>query len=195
MIPVRAAFTALLFLALSGCVVPRVQGNLDSVPPDRGIVLFSTGAERPNGFSYALRLVEGQSRRVYDRGVFNMDSPLLGWDFEAVHARVFSLSLRPGTYYLVAQFQGGAYWCTTDFPVFTFEVEERSIRYIGHFQIDSSRIFLRDGDAARDMEFFRRKNPALASVEIQDRPSESFQVSEECNGPHSFIQGIIFSKP
>ncbi|HET9863442.1 MAG TPA: hypothetical protein VFP37_08365 [Steroidobacteraceae bacterium] len=131
----------------------------------KGLVIFSTGASRTNiGASTSLRLVDGSSRKWYDKVVMNIDYPFES-HFAGEHGHVRTLQLPPGEYFLMPQ-TANPFFVTTAAPVYRFSVEAGRATYIGNFRLHEDRLTCTDDKAARDLEFFRAKNPAMSSVAV-----------------------------
>ncbi|MBB3177939.1 hypothetical protein [Variovorax sp. Sphag1AA] len=178
---------------LCGCttVGKDVAANLQRVPEDKGIVLFSTGSVNTSiAFPVSIRLVNGISKKWYDKVIISFSYPLES-HFKESYGRVRSLTLPPGKYYLIP-WGANPYFQTTGAPLFTFEVVGGRVTYIGSLFYDSGRITLQDFNRARDVRYFSEKNPGfnVSAVDIA-----LIQKVGYLTAPSSFMKGIIWDAP
>lgn len=186
----------LSFIVLCGCTSTgsKVAENTTVIPADRGIVLFSTGADKTNrSFSTGLNLVQAETRKRYDRVIINIDYPFTS-NFASEHGHVRTLTLPEGDYFLVPN-SGNPAFCLTKYPTFRFTVKRGVITYIGSFQLSSNHLVQSNLNQQRDVQYFRKKNPGLASQDIFFQnlivSAEKFDI---CAGS-SFVKGIIWELP
>jgi hypothetical protein len=181
-----------LAAALAGCttVGGGVSENLKTIPPGKGIALFSTSADQTSlSFSTYLTLVEGSSFRKYDKVIINIDYPLFSSHFGNLHGHARSLVLPAGDYYFRPS-SGNPYFIVTEAPIYKFKVSEGHISYLGNVHLSGNHLQFSTNFYDRDVAFFQRKNPDLSTVSITRSPLE--------NGPKFSefrISGIIWDAP
>lgn len=172
----------LLSLVTLGCatVGGGVAENLKSIPPNRGLVLFSTSADKTNlASTTCLRLVEGSTLRSYDKVIINLDYPFFGAPF---HVR--SLVLPEGWYYLQPT-SVNPHLAVTETPIYRFRVRAGSATHIGNFHLSLSQVsrpirsrkihgslVWSSETYARDVEYFRSKNPESNDISFQRQTIE-----------------------
>lgn len=182
---------------LCGCATTSgSNADLSEIPKGRGIVLFSTGADKTNGTqSTGLSLVQAQTRKMYDKIVINIDSPFFTSNFPNEHAHVRSLILPEGDYFLILK-SGNPAFCLIIYPTYFFSVKEGNITYIGSFQLSSNQLTLTQSNRARDIEYFQQKNQKLMTKDIASQiPIVSSEKYDYCSPGHSFVKGIIWDLP
>lgn len=157
---------SLLLACLLGCAtIGGMSENLTSVPPGKGLVLFSTGADKTNlSFSTSLTLVEGASRKRYDKVIINIDYPFSS-NFPNEHGHVRTLALPEGDYYLMPS-SGNPYFVITKAPVYRFKIINGRITYIGNFHLSGSVLSWSESKYKRDADYFLIKNPNLSGSRI-----------------------------
>jgi hypothetical protein len=186
----------LLVIVLVGCatVGSKVGQNMTEIPKGKGIVLFSTGADKTNlAFSTGLRLVQAESRKVYDKVIVNIDYPFTS-DFPDRHGHVRSLTLPAGRYFLIPK-SGNPAFCLTSYPTYEFSVEPGGITYIGSFQISANRLKWDATSQNRDIDYFLRKNPALVTHTIEKQSVNIGTVQIDNCDSNTFMRGIIWDSP
>jgi hypothetical protein len=162
-------FIALLPLLAAGCVTVEggIAENLHAIPPDRGLVLFSTSADETNlSLNTSLRLVQGSTLRKYDKVVINLNYPFSGSQF---HVR--SLLLPEGYYYL-QPLSLNPQFVVTNAPIYRFTVRAGRATHIGNFHLSlphvsrvresrktQGRLSWSGETYARDVEYFKARNP------------------------------------
>jgi hypothetical protein len=179
-----------LLICLSGCAtVGGMPENLASVPPGKGLALFSTGAAQTNlSFSTSLALVEGASRKKYDKVIINLDYPFSS-NFPNEHGHVRILALPEGDYYLMPS-SGNPYFVTTHAPVYRFKVVTGRITYIGNFHLAGNLLSWSGSKFQRDVDYFLKKNPNLSDSRIDVQKVEV--ASDVSKFP---TKGIIWDAP
>jgi hypothetical protein len=185
-------FIALLSFLLPGCatVGGGVAENLQSIPPDRGLVVFSTSADETNlSLSTSLRLVEASTLRKYGMVVINLNYPFFGSRF---HVR--SLLLPEGYYYFQPLSIDPRFY-VTDAPIYHFKVTAGTAAHIGNFHLSLSynsrpnssrktqgRLTWSGETYARDVEYFKKRNPEFKDRYFQQQavgvgpPYSSFKI-------------------
>jgi hypothetical protein len=160
---------SLLLICLFGCATigGGVVENLSVVPQGKGLVLFSTGADKTNmSFGTSLTLVEGASLKRYDKVVINIDSPFSSSNFPNEHGHVRTLALPEGEYYLMPS-AVNPYEVMTKAPVYRFKIMNGHITYIGNFHLSATRsLSWADSKYKRDVDYFLQKNPNLSGSHI-----------------------------
>src|SRR5512138_1618008 len=161
-----------LALILSGCAtVGGMSENLASIPPGKGVALFSTGAAKTKlSFSTRLALIQGSSRKQYSQVNINLDYPAAS-DFSGEHGHVRNLVLPAGEYYLMPV-AVNPFSEITKGSVYRFQVAEGRTTYLGNFFLANDVISWSDQMAQRDSDLFRRKNPAFAATKIEPQKVE-----------------------
>jgi hypothetical protein len=169
----QLCFALLLVSSLAGCATPG-QGtaeNLTSIPQNRGLVLFSTSADKTNlSFSTVLTLVEGASLNKYDKVYINIDYPFSS-NFPDEHAHVRTLALPQGEYFLLPS-SGNPYLVMARAPVYKFKVSNDRIAYIGNFHLANNALRWEESKLKRDVDYFVRKNPGMANVPVEPQKAE-----------------------
>jgi hypothetical protein len=181
----------LLGSSLLGCATTghTIAENLASVPHGKGLVLFSTSADKTNlSFSTGLTLVEGASRKKYDKVIINLDYPFSS-DFPNEHGHVRTLALPEGEYYFLPR-SGNPYFVMTKAPVYKFKVTNSRITYIGNFHLSGNLLSWSGSQYRRDVDYFVQKNPAMANVSAE--PQRIEVVSDV---PQFEVKGIIWDVP
>jgi hypothetical protein len=191
----KNAFLLLLAL-LAGCatVGSTVVENMTNIPSGKGVVIFSTGANRTNlSFSTGLSLVQAETRKKYDKVVINIDYPFAS-HFPTQHGHVRSLTLPEGDYFLIAR-SGNPYFCLTKYPTYQFTVKKGTISYLGSFQLSSDQIRLTTSNQQRDLQYFLQRNPAIQRNDISDQSvildAKAFKSCSE----NSFVRGTLGEVP
>jgi hypothetical protein len=204
---------ALLVCSCTATVGRDVSKDMTSIPTGKGVVVFSTAAFDPSSDftnSTSLHLVEGPSRKVYDKVIVPINSQFNSYDFPNESGKVRSLTLPEGYYYFVP-IPNSTYACAIDMPIYRFSVKSDSISYIGNFLLTSGapaltalgkieravHISLSDTPMRRDVDFFLRSNPSLKKYSISENLPEKIEnPGYNCSFLNSnFITGIIFSLP
>lgn len=151
----------------SGCATigQGIDVNMTSIPKGKGVVLFSTEAQKTSAsMSTSLSLVNGISRHKYGNVIVIIDAPFHS-DFPGRHGNVRTLTLPAGEYYFVPS-------CVNPFmymakaPVYKFEVKAGTLEYIGNFSIVGNQLHWSNATFPRDLAFFKAKNPKLAEMWI-----------------------------
>jgi hypothetical protein len=186
----------LMLAVLAGCttVGRSVVQDMPEIPPGKGVVLFSTGADATNlSFSTGLRLVQAETMKRYDKVAITIDYPFAS-DFPDSHGHVRSLTLPQGNYFLVPR-SGNGFFCLVKYPMYRFTVRAGAISYIGSFQLSSRKLSIIRTYQQRDIQVFYRRNPALKSQAVVFQQvvigRESFNSCEENNS----IKGVIWEAP
>ena len=167
------ALAALSVLCGAGCATTghMPDEGMTGIAAGKGLVVFSTGASATNLVtSTSLRLVQGSSRKMYDKVVVNVDYPFKS-HFPGEHGRVHTLQLPPGEYLFVPQVSN-VYLVTTAAPIYRFTVGAGEATYIGNFWIADNQLTWSDAKSARDIDYFRSRNPALVSLPIVSQRAE-----------------------
>lgn len=170
----RRAACAIAALWLASCATTghKIDEGMTSIAAGKGLVMFSTGSNKTHlSTSSSLRLVEGSSRKVYDKVVIQIDYPLFKSHFPDEFGHVHTLQLPPGEYFLVPQITN-PFIVTTAAPVFRFKVDAGEAAYIGNFWLQDGAIEVSDKKRQRDIDFFRAKNPGMGGVDVNPRPAE-----------------------
>lgn len=173
---------SILSLVIPGCatVGGGIVENLERIPTNRGLVLFSTSADKTNlASSTSLRLVEGSTLKSYDKVIINLDYPFFGSPF---HVR--SLVLPEGWYYLQPT-SVNPHLAVTETPIYRFRVRAGSATHIGSFHLSLSQVsrpirsrkihgslIWSSETYARDVEYFRSKNPESNGISFQRQTIE-----------------------
>ncbi len=159
---------ALAAVSLCACVTKgNVVENLEAVPQDRGLVVFSTGADQKTAFHpLSLRLVDGSTLTIYDRFNLSLDTAYQSSTFAEDNARVRLLNLPEGTYYFLPHI-ASAFVIVTEGPVYRFTVRKNAVTYIGSFIRSGATLTWTGEHFDRDVGYFRGKNPRLASTRIE----------------------------
>jgi len=182
----------LLCLALlNGCATTgqNVVENLPSVPPDRGLVLFSTGAATTNlSSSTGLTLVEGVSLKKYDKVAISIDYPFSS-HLPNEHGHVRTLALTGGDYFLLPR-SGNPYFVLTKAPVYKFRVTNGQITHIGNFYLSGNSLSWSGSTYNRDVDYFLQRNPKLSGNRIDSQRAEVVSDVSQFK-----IQGIIWDVP
>lgn len=169
----RIAALALALAALGGCAIAgkEVAAGLIGVPPGKGIVVFSTGADDLSlSFSTRLMLVDGATHMKYDKVVIFMDAKLgLTYTFPETNSTVRSLTLPAGDYNLMPV-PGNPMFRTVAAPVFKFTVAPGVVEYVGGVHLGHARLTVDNGHRQRDMDYFLAQNPALATAPVVASP-------------------------
>ncbi|MDX5994847.1 hypothetical protein [Ectopseudomonas alcaliphila] len=161
-----------LFLASCTTTGQGVDENLLQVPTGKGLVLFSTGAERPSSLhSTYLTLVEGNSRKSYDKVIIILNNPFTASHFKDSHGQVRTLALPPGEYFLVPS-SVNPYFIMITAPVYRFMVTEKEVTYIGNFHLGDNQLIWSPTKLQRDTEFFIEKNSAMSGADIKIQKAE-----------------------
>ncbi len=165
---------SLLIICLFGCATAGgMAENLSSIPQGKGLVLFSTGADKTNlSQSTTLKLVEGASRKRYDKVMINIDYPFAS-NFPNEHGHVRTLALPEGDYYLLTD-SGNPFVVMTKGPVYKFKVINGRITYIGNFRLTGNQLLWSSSESKykRDVDYFRQKNPNLSGIRIDTQSVE-----------------------
>ncbi len=184
-------YLSLLLICLLGCATAGgIAENLTSIPEGKGLVLFSTGADKTNlANSTTLALVQGTSRKRYDKVVINIDYPFSS-NFPNEHGHVRTLALPEGEYYLMPT-SANPYVVMKHAPVYRFKTTNGRITYIGNFHLSADRLLLwSDSKYKRDVDYFFQKNPNLSGSRID------LQKAEIASDVSQFgIKGIIWDLP
>jgi hypothetical protein len=180
--------TCLLGCATAGGMVENVQ----SIPQGKGLVLFSTGAYQTNlSQSTTLKLVEGASRKRYDKVMINIDYPFAS-NFPNEHGHVRALALPAGDYYLLPD-SGNPYVVMKKGAVYKFKVINGHITYIGNFYLSGNLLSwsFSESKYKRDVNYFLLKNPNLSGGRIE---SQRVEIAPE-DVSEFRTKGIIWDLP
>lgn len=181
---------SLLLICLLGCATGGgIAENLTVVPQGKGLVLFSTGADKTNlSFSTTLILVEGTSRKKYNSVNINIDYPFSS-NFHNEHGHVRTLALPEGEYFLMPN-SANPYVVTTKAPVYRFKIAKSRITYIGHFHLSGNSLSWAESKYKRDVDYFLQKNPNLSGTRINPQRVEVASDVSEFK-----TKGIIWDLP
>lgn len=178
--------------ALAACttVGKDAMQNLQSIPPGKGIALFSTSANQTSvSSSSRLVLVEGSTLKEYDKVIISIDYPFFTSHFADVHGFLISLVLPPGDYYLKPA-PGNPYLIVTQAPVYKFTVLPDKISYVGNIHLAHPHLRHSMDFSARDISVFQKNNPSISSIAIERHPLE---VGPKFSDFHT--KGIIWEAP
>jgi hypothetical protein len=177
-------------ICLLGCTtVGGMAENLASVPQGKGLVLFSTDADKTNvSQSTSLSLVDGGSRKKYDKVIINIDYPFSS-NFKNEHGHVRTLALPEGDYYLVPS-STNPYLVMTKAPVYKFRIINGRITYIGNFHLSGNMLSWAESKYKRDVDYFLQKNPSLSGSRID---LQKIEVASDVS--HFKTKGIILGLP
>ena len=187
-----------LVAGMAGCSTTgrKIAENLTSLPPTKGLVLFSTGASKTSAaFSTNLLLFEGSSRKRYNKVVINIDYPFHS-HFANEHGHVRTLLLPAGDYYLLPEIANPYVWRTDPYnptrhdPVYKFTVQSNRVAYIGNFWSSGHHLSWSDLKLSRDKSYFLQKNPGMVSIPIEPQKPEVVSDVLSFGG-----KGIIWSLP
>ncbi|MES2947632.1 MAG: hypothetical protein V4858_03730 [Pseudomonadota bacterium] len=181
---------------LSGCtaVAPKIAADMQALPVERGVVLFSTGADKTRRAYYTgLTLLKAGSQKMYDKAFITIDYPLPS-HFPTEHAHVRTLRLPAGDYYLVPN-GGNPHEClgSKQFPTYRFTVTNGSVSYIGSFQIAANQLKPTGSNMRRDVQYFKDKNPKLSTQKIdQQNVIVGSSRTSSCEESFPFAMGITW---
>jgi hypothetical protein len=158
---------SMLLISLLGCATAGgLAENLTAVPQGKGLALFSTGADTTNrALSTSLNLVQGSSRRKYDKVMINIDYPFAS-NFPTEHGHVRTLALPEGEYYLVPDVSN-PFAVTTKGRIYGFKVINGRITYIGNFHLSGNLLSWSESKYKRDVDYFLQKNPGMTNIPIE----------------------------
>jgi hypothetical protein len=183
---------------LGGCAIAGkgVATNLESVPPSKGVVVFSTSADELSAsFAWRLMLVEGESRKKYDKVVIFLNAKLAAAPtFAEQNSVVRTLTLPPGDYYFVPVPVNPALDLVRT-PVYRFSVVAGAVEYIGTVHLEQQRLTVEQSHFDRDVEFFKQKNPTLRDVKVQASTMAVDRYLSRESGAGFEIKGIIWDAP
>ena len=164
---------SLQLIYLFGCTtIGEMSENLISVPQGKGLVLFSTGADRTTMWlDTGLMLVEGSTRRKYERALISVNYPISS-DFPHEHGHVRTLALPEGDYYLLPESGGESCFLPNVYvenkaPVYKFKSSSGRISYIGNFYLSEDNVLTwSESKYKRDADYFLQRNPSLSGIPI-----------------------------
>lgn len=186
-----------VFLVLSGCttVGRGVATSMSNVPPGKGIVIFSTSsAETSLSFPWKMTLVDGASRKRFDKVIIFIDAKTAAPTFSARNTIVRSLTLNAGTYYLVP-LPGNPAMRVVNTPIYTFSVEGGQIQYIGNVMLGNHGLSVATDGRDRDIDFFMAKNPSLKATSVVTRSmTVDSYIAPGSRNPFA-IDGVIWEAP
>lgn len=185
------------FLVLSGCttVGRGVATEMPNIPPGKGIVIFSTSsAETSLSFPWKMTLVDGASKKRFDKVIIFIDAKTAAPTFSARNTIVRSLTLNAGTYYLVP-LPGNPAMRVVNTPIYTFSVEEGRIQYAGNVMLGNQGLSIATDGRERDVNFFMVKNPSLKSMPVVTRSMTVDSYIAPGNRNQFAIEGVIWEAP
>lgn len=189
-------YILLIGVLLAGCatVGTNVASDIAGVPADKGVVIFSTGAEQTNfSFSTALWLVDGESLKRYDKVIINLDYPFSS-HFPGTHVHVRSLTLKPGLYYLVPV-PGNPFFRTTRAPIYAFKALPGRVTYIGSVSLKNRSLLVTAAEQERDMSYFLARNPKLRGESIKTELMTVDRYIHPDTPTPLEVKGIIWEAP
>jgi hypothetical protein len=186
----------LVSLVLAGCttVGTGVVTGIADVPPDKGVVVFSTGADQTNlSFSTALMLVDGESYKRYDKVIVNTDYPFSS-HFAGEHGHVRSLSLKPGSYYLIPV-SVNPFFVTTKAPIYKFAVAGGAVTYVGNVSLKNRVLTISESYQERDVKYFLDRNPKIGPEQVKKMMMKVDGYLTPGSPPPFTIKGVIWEAP
>jgi len=183
----RIAVACLAIAAGTGQAAHDLENGIKEIPPDRGLVVFSTSGTKA-GFAIGsfLRLIDPESKRVYGSVYYSLD-PDKESDFTDELGKMRQIYLRPGEYMFAPDLARMRDWYL---PVYKFTVKAGSAIYVGNFWLGKKQYEVRDR-SQRDLEIFRTNNPALSAVAFEPLKLEKFCERRELDN----FKIIIFKDP
>lgn len=169
----RAAIPATLLLLTACPMRTGIDRNLTAVPPAKGIVLFSTGADDTSlTAAIGLNVVTSRSAalsatspRLAGATDIVVNGSMSKSDFPYEHGNIRMLELDPGDYCFQPVSQNAAL-ILKNAPYIAFRVKEGSVSYVGSVHKTAQRTFEVRDRQQRDLALFLEKNPSLKSQPI-----------------------------
>ena len=192
----RKIVFSVVTLAFAGCttVGQGIATDIAEVPSDKGIVVFSTGADQTNvSFSTNLMLVDGASYKRYEKVLVNIDYPFPS-QFPGEHGHVRSLSLKPGSYYLVPA-PGNPFFVSTKAPIYTFSVTSGVVTYVGSLSLKSHVLTIDQSHQERDIRYFLDRNPKIRPDQVTTAVMRIYGYVSPGSPPPFEIKGTIWDAP
>jgi hypothetical protein len=143
-----------------------LEDGITAIPADRGLVVLSTSGTRVRfALGSFLELADPASKRLYVYGHYLLDPPrtLDESAFTDELGRIHQIFLPPGEYAYVPELRRLRDWYL---PVYKFTVSAGAAIYVGNFWLGDKTYEVRDSQVQRDLDVFRKKNPALNSLSI-----------------------------
>ena len=179
----RRAHAVAAMALLAACAInTAVERDLSTVPPAKGIVVFSTGSDDTSTlFATALRLGNATTSAPAETSSTDIviDGSMVSSDFPDENGNVRMLDLEPGAYCFRAV-PTNPYTHVTHAPDFAFRVEEGKISYVGNLYLTRARRFEVRDRKDRDLKVLFAANPGLEGREVTTAPAT---VVKNCGPP------------